>query len=86
MQRQIGNAVPSLLAEILAREIGTQFFGAKYKSAPKLTVELRNDCPSPIKPKKVPKKFHELAGEHEAHPGTGKGPGARREQLATSRA
>jgi len=72
IQRQLGNAVPSLLAEVLAREILHQFFGA---SKGPCTMEVRFNrpipAPEPIAP--VPSRYRRLAGSHPDHPGTGKG-------------
>lgn len=74
VQRQIGNAVPSLLAEVFAREIATQFFGKrKQRSTPKLLPPDRSPC-SPAEPTtKVPAKFRPIIGARSAHPGTGLG-------------
>lgn len=73
-QRQIGNAVPSLLAEVLAREIRNQFFDSPPPSArPTLAVRRRAGLPSPEPVSAVPQKYLALAGEHVAHPGTGRG-------------
>jgi DNA (cytosine-5)-methyltransferase 1 len=74
MQRQIGNAVPSLLGEVLAREISRQVLGSRTTSlAPKLLPPDRSPVPPPERVTKVPKKFLPLVGEHSAHPGTGLG-------------
>jgi DNA (cytosine-5)-methyltransferase 1 len=73
MQRMVGNAVPSLIAEVLAREIRRQFFGAPLKTPLKLLPPKREDVPPPLKVARLPKKHHEHIGQHEAHPGTGKG-------------
>jgi DNA (cytosine-5)-methyltransferase 1 len=74
-QRQLGNAVPSLLAEILARAIASQLLGASGRpSAPKLAIQPAPVAPpAPVLPLRVPSKFLALRGTHEAHPGTGKG-------------
>jgi len=74
-QRQLGNAVPSLLAEVLAREIAQQFLGCQsYASPPKLALpSARIPPPSPEPLAPVPDKYLQLRGDHEAHPGTGKG-------------
>lgn len=78
MQRMIGNAVPSLLAELLAREIRRQLFGdaAATKTKPKLMPIRRSPAPKrhPVRP--VPEKFRELIGEYADHPGPGLGVGA----------
>ncbi|MEO8035499.1 MAG: DNA cytosine methyltransferase [Acidobacteriota bacterium] len=78
VQRQIGNAVPSLLAEVLAREIKTQLFGYRRSSTPlKLLPPDRSPAPPPESVKSVPAKYRALVAEHSAHPGTGKGPRGR---------
>lgn len=73
VQKMLGNAVPSLLAEVVARAILRQEFGAKEHGRPKLVPQRRNDCPPPTKPQKVPKAYLDLIGDHEAHPGEGLG-------------
>jgi DNA (cytosine-5)-methyltransferase 1 len=73
MQRMLGNAVPSLVAEVLAREIRSQLLDAPIKSALKLLPPRLENVPPPIKIAPVPRKYHQLIGIHEAHPGTGKG-------------
>ena len=72
VQRQIGNAVPSLLAEVLGREIQHQFFRVP-KREPCLRVPVRRPVPPPEPLRPVPERYLALVGEHEAHPGTGKG-------------
>lgn len=75
VQRQVGNAVPSLLAEIMAREIKTQLLGyRRTKALPKLLPPDRSPAPPPERTTSVPAKYRQLIGEHSAHPGTGKGP------------
>lgn len=76
-QRQLGNAVPSLLAEVLGKEIATQFLGRRTRGQTlRLMPPDRGDCPAPERTKNVPRKYLALIGDHEAHPGTGKGYGA----------
>ena len=75
-QKQIGNAVPSALAEVLARAIRQQFLGDTIPLAPILAPARRLPVPPPELLKKVPKKFNVFLGDHEDHPGTGKGPAA----------
>jgi DNA (cytosine-5)-methyltransferase 1 len=74
-QRQLGNAVPSLLAEVLARAIAAQLLGRPDLDAePVLGVRRANIAPPP--PERitgVPPRFEVLRGKHDAHPGTGKG-------------
>ncbi|MFC1678644.1 DNA cytosine methyltransferase [Elusimicrobiota bacterium] len=77
VQRQIGNAVPSLFAEVLARAIRTQLLKRRITSPrPALMPKKRNSYPRPVTPKPVPKKYRELIGDHADHPGTGKGKAA----------
>jgi DNA (cytosine-5)-methyltransferase 1 len=74
VQRQLGNAVPSLLAEILGREIRQQLLGDKIRSKKlKLAVPSRGKPKKPEPLKQVPLKYHAHIGEHAAHPGTGRG-------------
>lgn len=73
IQRQIGNAVPSLLAEVLARQIVSQLTGKTYSDPCKLSVERFLPIPPPEHTTAVPARYHYLIGEHAAHPGTGKG-------------
>ena len=80
IQRQIGNAVPSLLAEVLARPIHQALSGKRPARKLKHAVQPAGTIPKPEKPKPVPRQFLPLKGIHEAHPGTGKG---RSYQLAT---
>ena len=74
VQRQIGNAVPSLLAEVLARQIATQLLGLGVpKGGPKLMPPDRGKPPAAERAAAVPRKFRALIGEHSPHPGTGLG-------------
>lgn len=83
-QRLAGNAVPSLLAEVVAREIATQLLGrTRDESAPKLLPPLRADRPSPERAKPVSKPYLALVDDHADHPGTGLG---RRAQLRATKA
>ncbi|MCX7364276.1 MAG: DNA cytosine methyltransferase [Alphaproteobacteria bacterium] len=58
-QRQLGNAVPSLLAEVLARAIAWQLLGRSAWPTPvKLAIQpSRSPPPAPAVPRPVPKKF-----------------------------
>jgi DNA (cytosine-5)-methyltransferase 1 len=77
-QRQLGNAVPSLLAEVLAREIRAQLLQTRSRrSVPRLLPPVRRPVPPPAKVIDVPKAFRGLEGVHSAHPGTGQGHAAR---------
>jgi DNA (cytosine-5)-methyltransferase 1 len=77
VQRLIGNAVPSAMAEVLAREIGSQLLGADpLHGKSTLIPRKRANVPPPECPLPIPRKYRELAGPHMEHPGTGKGAGA----------
>jgi DNA (cytosine-5)-methyltransferase 1 len=80
IQKQIGNAVPSLLAEVLARAIAEQFFGVEFNTARRLAVRSKRPVPPPVSPRRVPEKYLGLVGEHSDHPGEGLGRGATRER------
>lgn len=73
VQRQLGNAVPSGLAESLARAMRRQLLQHKIEMSLSLIPSPRRPIPEadPVRP--VPSKYRELIGNHEAHPGTGKG-------------
>ncbi len=72
-QRQVGNAVPSALAEVLARAMRKQLLGHEVELSATLTPAPRQPLPEPELLNPVPAKYHDLVGNHEAHPGTGKG-------------
>lgn len=76
--RQIGNAVPCLLAERMGRAIQHQFFGRTTDAEFRYTIARRPNCPSPERRRPVPRAFDSLRAEHAPHPGTGRGPGATR--------
>lgn len=78
--RQVGNAVPSAIAELLGLEIRRQFFGEKVRRSLRLIPPARSDCPPPVRPSRVPKQYLDLRGRHRDHPGAGLGPGARRRE------
>jgi DNA (cytosine-5)-methyltransferase 1 len=73
-QHQLGNAVPSLLAEVLAREMRAQLLGNPIADAKlELAVEAATSTPCAEKVADVPEAYLDFRGEHVAHPGTGKG-------------
>ena len=74
--RQIGNAVPSALAECLGIELGRQFFGRRRRRKFKLLPPRRTPVLAPTEPTPVADRYLELVGDHEPHPGTGRGYGA----------
>lgn len=77
-QKQLGNAVPSALAEVLARQIRRQLLGDDVSAASTLLPDRRKRVPPPEPVAPVPAKYLHLRGEHEAHPGTGRGHAALR--------
>lgn len=83
-QKQLGNAVPSLLAEVMGRAISAQLLDKPVTSAmPTLLPPRRTPIPPPERVAEVPKRFHQLVGDHAPHPGTGLGNAAsRRAQFA----
>ncbi len=75
--RQLGNAVPSALAEVLGLEIRRQLLGHDVpQRLPSLIPTRRASVPPAEAPAEVPEQYLGLVGEHEEHPGKGLGPGA----------
>lgn len=75
VQKQLGNAVPSALAEVLAHAIRKQFLDSRPRPPARATLrpDRRSAPPAPEPVDRVPKKYRSLVGDHEPHPGTGKG-------------
>jgi DNA (cytosine-5)-methyltransferase 1 len=73
VQRQLGNAVPSALAEVLARAMRRQLLGDKVGLESQLVPQPRRPIPAPEPVLPVPASYRNLVGKHEAHPGTGQG-------------
>lgn len=83
-QRLLGNAVPSLVAEVIGREIAAQFLGKPIsKSAPKLLPSVRPKMPTPEPVRAVSRPYLALVDNHPDHPGIGLG---RRASLRASAA
>lgn len=79
LQKMLGNAVPALVSEVLAWEMRRQLLGDRKRStAYKLLPPRRDAVPPAERVRKVPAKYNHLIGEHDDHPGEGKGIGARR--------
>ncbi len=73
VQKMLGNAVPSLLAEVLAREIRRQLLGDRRGlSGLKLMPPVRPAMPTPEAVEPVPIRYRELIGHHPDHPGEGR--------------
>ncbi len=80
-QRQAGNAVPSLLGEVLAREIHYQFLGGPRPGVPRLLpAKARQEPPAesllpfPFDDDEIQRQL----GKDTPHPGNGEGRGAQR--------
>lgn len=73
IQRQLGNAVPSLLAEVLGRAIKEHLTRRPINSPLTLAVARSRSMPPAAAPDAVPKSYLHLIGDHLPHPGTGKG-------------
>lgn len=74
VQKMVGNAVPSALAEMLAREIATQFFDQrKAQKALLLAPRAQALTPAAARLAPVAAKFLHLINSDSAHPGTGRG-------------
>jgi DNA (cytosine-5)-methyltransferase 1 len=77
-QRQIGNAVPPLLAEVIGRAIITSLNSKPTSTKPcKLAISRRRTAPGPAKVRSLNRRFLHMIGRHRDHPGSGLGPGAR---------
>jgi DNA (cytosine-5)-methyltransferase 1 len=73
--RQVGNATPPLLAEIVGRALATQLFGENYQSGRlKHRIDRADHIPAARARRAVPESFLHLVGDHPPHPGSGKGP------------
>ena len=79
VQRMLGNAVPSLVAEVIGRAVRRQLLnGAVNKDEPRLLLPPRQGrTPSPERVVRVPTTFDVLFGNHAKHPGEGLGKRAR---------
>jgi DNA (cytosine-5)-methyltransferase 1 len=75
--KQIGNAVPSLLAEQLALEISKQFYKTRPRSATLLPLR-RSGRPNIPPIQNVAERYLKHVGVHQAHPGAGKGKHAKK--------
>jgi DNA (cytosine-5)-methyltransferase 1 len=75
-KRQVGNATPPLLAEVIGRALAEQVFERRFSHGPKLSISRKRQVPDPPKPTKVPAKFLNRIGSQADHPGVAAGPGA----------
>lgn len=73
IQKMLGNAVPSLLAEVLAREVRRQFLDDERDPGEfALMPPARSPAPGPEPLASVPSHYLKLIGEHPDHPGEGR--------------
>ena len=75
-QRLLGNAVPSLMGEVLGREIRTQLLRCEAGGDLRLLPRRTSLRIPPLEAKRVPRKYLHMKGVHAPHPGTGLGPSA----------
>lgn len=75
-RRQLGNAVPPPVGELLGLEIRRQIYGEKPSHKTPLVPILQDDCPASEPIAAVPDRYLVLRGTQEDHPGPGQGPGA----------
>jgi DNA (cytosine-5)-methyltransferase 1 len=79
----LGNAVPSLVAEVIAREIRSQLLGKPFRTKNlRLLPPARNLPSHRERVAKVPAIYQSLIGHHAAHPGEGRGNRARARMAA----
>jgi DNA (cytosine-5)-methyltransferase 1 len=75
-RRQVGNAVPSAIGELLGLMLAKEVFGRDADRPLSLIPKRRNDLPKPERRLRVPRRYAALKGKHPVHPGTGLGPRA----------
>lgn len=80
-QKQIGNATPPLLAEVIGRALAKDVFNAPIPHKPALEIGRRRGAPRLLAPSPVPAKYLPRLGGQPDHPGPGEGPGVRRQVL-----
>jgi DNA (cytosine-5)-methyltransferase 1 len=73
VHKQLGNAVPSLLAEVIGRAVRQQLLGDRIARPLKLLPPVRSPTPESEGTQPVAEKYLALVGKHSPHPGTGKG-------------
>ncbi|MGH7718794.1 MAG: DNA cytosine methyltransferase, partial [Gemmatimonadaceae bacterium] len=85
-RRQLGNAVPAAIGELLGLEIRRQLLGSRVRRSLRLIPTPRGDCPGPQPVEPVPAHYLVLKRDHEPHPGIGLGPGATQRNVDTQAA
>jgi DNA (cytosine-5)-methyltransferase 1 len=83
--RQIGNATPPLLAEVVGRALSESVFGLRSAGPLVLKIRRRRSIPTAVPAEPVPAKYRKHIARHAAHPGAGLGPGARKRRLKTGK-
>lgn len=78
IQKQLGNAVPCLIGEILGKEIRRQFLDCPVHGSLKLLQPVNTTPFQKYPTRPVASKYLQFIGEHKDHAGTGKGPTAAR--------
>lgn len=87
VQKMLGNAVPSLLAEVMAREIRCQFLdNGKDLGSLRLIPPVRRPIPAPEPLKPMPPVYRPMIGNHPDHPGEGRRSGRTRAAKVERRA
>ncbi len=83
IQRMLGNAVPSLVAEVLGRAIREQLLEKPVRERKlQLLPPRRPGIPKAEAIAEVPAAYRSLVGNHPEHPGTGRGNRARQRLAA----
>jgi DNA (cytosine-5)-methyltransferase 1 len=78
VRRQVGNAVPAPIGEMLGAAIREQVVRDAVELPPTpLVPSPRDDCPEPEAVLRVPERYLARRGLETDHPGEGRGPGAR---------
>lgn len=72
--RQVGNATPPLLAEIMGRQLLRQLYDHDFQDPPTHSIQRQECSGAPGDPAPVPAKYLKREGDHDPHPGPGKGP------------
>ena len=75
--RQVGNAVPPAIGELIGLEIRRQLLKESVRRKLRLVSRHSSQCPPPGVALAVPRAYHSLAGSYLDHPGPGQGPRAR---------
>jgi DNA (cytosine-5)-methyltransferase 1 len=75
-RRQIGNAVPPLMSEVLARAVAAHL-GSPVETPLTFAIQRAASLPDPARTSRVSNNYLSLAGVRAPHPGTGKGPNPR---------